>query len=288
MANKILRFSGYFQLYNTPFRYIHLFDYCEKKDIFKPGGFNVGESIFDILKSQEKTYFVSDWHQTDESNLRETKEAFLNTESSFGFLYLTELDALIHRVGTNHVLVQEKIRSYEQKIKKLYEEISSKSKLNLYIFSDHGQADVHTTIDIEQKINYLGLKFGKDYVAYYDSTMARFWFLRPTAEIPIRDELGKINDGKILADSELDVLGALWDDRRFGDMIFLMNPGVLIVPSFMGKTATAAIHGYHPDDLSADAVFMATKSLSSEPKHIADIFGLMVNEIKGKKPNSIS
>ncbi|MCA9470229.1 MAG: alkaline phosphatase family protein [Nitrospira sp.] len=279
VANKVLNFSGYFQLYNTPFQYIHLFDYCEKKDIFKSGGFNGGESIFDILKARKQSYFVSDWRQTDEVNLSETKKAFLNAEISFGFLYLTELDALIHRVGTKHIHVKEKIETYEKKIENLYKEISKKNKLNLHIFSDHGQADVHTTIDIIRQIETLGLKFGKDYVAYYDSTMARFWFLKPISEMPIRNALGQIHEGEILVDSELKKLGAFWHDHRFGDLVFLMKPGVLIVPSFMGKTSMAAMHGYHPDDPSADAVYMSTQIPSLTPEHIADIFSLMVKSL---------
>ncbi|MGD8207628.1 MAG: hypothetical protein PVH47_06090, partial [Thiohalocapsa sp.] len=42
-------YTGYFQLYNIPFDRIGLFDYCEKKDLFQPGGLNRGENIFDVL-----------------------------------------------------------------------------------------------------------------------------------------------------------------------------------------------------------------------------------------------
>lgn len=280
IAKRLLRITGYFQLYNTPFQYIHLFDYCEKKDIFRPGGFNSGESIFDVLKTREIKYFVSDWHQNDDANLRAAKEAFVEQNIAFGFLYLNELDAHIHRVGTKHGLISEKLDWYEKKIKQLYEEVRRKGQFNLYIFSDHGQADVHTIVDIEQKIESLGLRFGRDYVAYYDSTMARFWFLRPTAEKQICDELEKIFEGKILSDSELETLGAFWDDHRFGDLIFLVNPGVLIVPSFMGKTPMAAMHGYHPADPSADGIFLSNVCLKKRPAHLKDIFPLMVKAIE--------
>ncbi|MEE9182436.1 MAG: hypothetical protein V3U33_07725, partial [candidate division NC10 bacterium] len=42
LVQKWLGYTGYFQLYNVPFRYVHLFDYCEKGDLFKPGGLNSG------------------------------------------------------------------------------------------------------------------------------------------------------------------------------------------------------------------------------------------------------
>ena len=279
VLNKVLNFSGYFQLYNTPFQYIHLFDYCEKKDIFKPGGFNAGESIFDVLTTRGIDYFVSDWHQSDATNLREAKNAFVKPDISFGFLYLNELDAHIHRVGTKHALISEKLAWYEKMIVDLYEESKNSGPLNLYIFSDHGQADVHSIVDVEEKIKSLSLTFGKDYVAYYDSTMARFWFLQPQAEKEIRNELEEILEGTIMSDSELEALGAYWANHQFGDLIFLMKPGVLIVPSFMGRKPMAAMHGYHPADPSADGIFLSNVNLEKNPAHLKDIFPLMVEKV---------
>ena len=45
-----LKFRGYFDLYNIPFKYIHLFDFTEKKSPLKPGGMNRGPNIFDVLE----------------------------------------------------------------------------------------------------------------------------------------------------------------------------------------------------------------------------------------------
>ena len=37
-------------------------------------------------------------------------------------------------------------------------------------------------------------------------------------------------------------------DRYFGELIFLVKEGVLIVPSHMGERPIRAMHGYHPSD----------------------------------------
>jgi hypothetical protein len=47
--------------------------------------------------------------------------------------------------------------------------------------------------------------------------------------------------------AELEELGALFPDRYFGELIFLVEEGVLIVPSHMGERPIRGMHGYHPD-----------------------------------------
>ena len=280
IVKKILGYKGYFQLYNAPLKYIHLFDYCEKKDLFKPGGFNQGQGIFDVLQEKGVSYHVSNWRRPDRGNLETAMREVARADISFAFIYLSELDGLLHALGTKHPKIEEKIQWYEEKIRKLYEAAGGKDKVNLYVFSDHGQADVHTTIDLMSAIDKLGLDFEKDYVAFYDSTLARFWFFNDQAEESIRLLLHETKDGNILSEMELRALGAYWPDGHFGELIFLVDPGVLIVPSHMGKKPLAAMHGYHPNDPSADSVLMSTESLSPSPAHIADIFVLMVNGIE--------
>jgi hypothetical protein len=56
-----------------------------------------------------------------------------------------------------------------------------------------------------------------------------------------------VPEGRILPDAELEELGALFPDRYFGELIFLVEEGVLIVPSHMGERPIRAMHGYHPD-----------------------------------------
>ena len=47
---------------------------------------------------------------------------------------------------------------------------------------------------------------------------------------------------------ELRQLRAFFADRYFGELIFLVKEGVLIVPSHMGERPIRAMHGYHPSD----------------------------------------
>src|SRR5882762_5083905 len=45
-----LKFRGYFDLYNIPFRHIALFDFTEKRNPLQPAGLNRGANIFDFLQ----------------------------------------------------------------------------------------------------------------------------------------------------------------------------------------------------------------------------------------------
>lgn len=279
LVQRSLGYTGYFQLYNVPFRYIHLFDYCEKRDIFRPGGLNSGASIFDLLEERGVTYHVSDWRQSDVAKIEAAKAAVLDSKIRFAFVYLSELDGLMHRVGTQHPSVTDKISWYSSQITNLYNITHSTLNTQLFIFSDHGMTDIHISYDLMSQVDALGLSYGRDYVAFYDSTIARFWFLNGKAEKKIRDMLDTVPVGRVLGEEELIDLGVYWSDSRFGEVIFLMNPGVLIVPSFMGNKPLAAMHGYHPDDPSSDAMFMTNVSLGSYPEHITDIFGLMTDAI---------
>src|SRR5215207_6199696 len=64
-----LKFRGYFDLYNIPFRFISLFDFTEKKSPLQPGGMNRGPNIFDHLEEKRIPYHVSNPAHTEDGSL---------------------------------------------------------------------------------------------------------------------------------------------------------------------------------------------------------------------------
>ena len=72
---------------------------------------------------------------------------------------------------------------------------------------------------------------------------------------------------------------ALFDDRYFGEVIFLVKEGVLIVPSHMGERPIRAMHGYHPTDKHSFASLLTNQSsIPEEITHIPHIHRLMLAE----------
>ena len=113
----------------------------------------------------------------------------------------------------------------------------------------------------------------------YDSTMARFWFFNDAARGQIRNCLYAVPQGRVLPEAELKALGTWFSDSYFGELIFLVNEGVLIVPSHMGERPIRAMHGYHPvEKHSFAALFTNQSELPEAIEAIPDIFRLMTRE----------
>jgi len=275
-----LNFHGYFDLYNVPFEHISLFDFTEKKSPLSPGGMNRGSNIFDYLETRSVPYHVSAPEQDEEINLASLTQAIRAEQIDFAFLYWPGLDGLLHRVGNQSAEIAPRLRLYEQWIgtlvataRKHYEEVS------LYVFSDHGMANCDELLDLKRSVGGLRLQMPQDFAVIYDSTMARFWFFNEGARRAVVQLLQGIPQGRILPNEELRALGTLFPDRRFGELIFLVKEGVLIVPSDMGERPIRAMHGYHPTDRHSYAALCTNQThIPSEITAIPDIYRLMTRE----------
>jgi hypothetical protein len=151
--------------------------------------------------------------------------------------------------------------------------------VRLYIFSDHGMANCNELLDLKSKIEPLPLRFGEDYVVVYDSTMARFWFFNDRVRSEITRALQAIPQGRIVPDAELKEMRTLFEDRYFGELIFLVKEGVLIVPSHMGERPIRGMHGYHPNDPQSYAMLCTNQAeIPAEVNAIPDIYRLMTRD----------
>ena len=272
-----LKFRGYFDLYNIPFKFIHLFDFTEKKSPLQPKGMNRGPNIFDFLVENKIPYFVTDTTKSEEQNRDDIIAAIEAERVDFIFQYWAGLDGLLHMVGNKSPEVPAKLRVYEQWIEKVLAAAKNHySEVHLYIFSDHGMANCDELVDLKAKIDALPVKMEKDYAVVYDSTMARFWFFNDYARKLIHEALGKVPEGRIMPDDELQRYRALFPDRKFGETIFLMREGVLIVPSHMGERPIRAMHGYHPTDPQSYSTLCTNQpAIPDDVTHIPHICRIM-------------
>jgi predicted AlkP superfamily pyrophosphatase or phosphodiesterase len=275
-VKRYLGWTGYFQFYNMPFNDIDLFNYCEKNDIFAPGGLNSGKNIADYLEDGNIPYHISDWRNSEDQNLEDLKNAITQQKIRFAFLYMASMDALLHQVGKEDDSVDSKLEWYERQLRDLIKEARANYKeVRLFVCSDHGMATVNKTIDLMPRIESLGWKYGKDYVAAYDSTMARFWFLNPDVKASVCNALEDVKEGKIVSENELVELGCDFAGNQYGDLIFLLDPGAIICPSHMGTKPITGMHGYHPDDADSDAVLLSNVPAPVEVTSLIDICPLM-------------
>ena len=275
-----LGFRGYFDLYNIPFKYISLYDFTEKKSPLKPNGMNRGPNIFDFLTQRQIPYFVSDPANSEEDNRDQLIDSINREAIDFAFIYWAGLDGLLHMVGNQSSEIPARLRIYETWIQKVLSIASQHySDVKLYVFSDHGMANCDELLDLKKVIDNLPISMEKDYAVVYDSTMARYWFFNDRARNLITQALKNIPQGRIVPDEELKRLNAWFDDYYFGELIFLVKEGVLIVPSHMGERPIRAMHGYHPADKHSYAtLFTNQKELVADVTSIPHIYRLMEHD----------
>ena len=118
-----------------PFKYLPIFDYAEKNSIWKPGGLNQGESIFDHLSKSGIKYYVPSGYHSDEHNIAELKMSMCDYKPELAYITLGKLDGLMHHIGKTGNKVDELMRWYDGQIRELYDTaLESYEEVKLYVF----------------------------------------------------------------------------------------------------------------------------------------------------------
>jgi len=285
-------FSGYYHLYRIPWRLFAEFDAVEKRDIYAPGGFVafdapgprkaprapiVVASIFDLLAERGIPWRSWSWKHGFDQSFAELEASFRGDgRPAFALLYTAHIDGFLHGHAGDREAIARALRMVEAKVVHAVEAArAAYDRVDVVVLSDHGMAETTGSHDLMRAVARLGLAEGRDYLAFYDSTMARFWFESGGAERRIRQALGELDCGDFLTDDDLRREGIHFEDGRFGEAVFLMRPGGLIVPSYMGRTAPRGMHGFTPEHPDSYAVLMASSEVSPEPSHIRDSFAVM-------------
>lgn len=280
-VKKQLGYTGYFQLYNVPFQHLDILGYSEKRDLYEPNGINSGApTFFDHLRAERIPFHCSNWRNSEETNIAELSADLQQGRVRCAYLYLAEMDGLLHHHGTGSDSVKKKLQWYDRQLRSVLALAEQKyDEVDLHLFSDHGMTEVRETCRLMDLVEDTSLEFGVDYVACYDSTMARFWFLTEGSRERIEAALAEERRGHWLAPEELEQLGCRFPNEKYGEAFFLLDPGVLLCPSFMGEKPVAGMHGYHPKDKDSLALFASTKPLSQSPKKLSDLCEFMKREV---------
>lgn len=275
-----LGWTGYFQLYNTPFEVLPYFNYAEKNWFWGvQNGLLYSSSIFDQwIQKGVRFYVKPSVHVSDEEQWSYVQEKIKQQEIDAAWLFLGSLDALMHAEGNCSPRISLLLKDYEKKILSLLELAKTHySEVEWVVFSDHGMHNVTSTVDLQKEIQSLPIEWGVDYIAFYDSTMARFWHLTEKGKNELTQYLQHHPQGALVSSQNLKEWGTFFTDHRYGDLIFLLRPGILLIPSFMGRKPIPGMHGYHPNDPDSWAMIVSSHSLDPQIQSIKDIFNLLNN-----------
>ena len=240
------------------------------------------ENLADLLVRSGIRYHISDWRLGDHRNLAAARAAVAKG-ADFLFIYTAELDAILHNTPSpQDPAVQEKLEWYRAEAVELLNTCRAQGlEMRLTVFSDHGMSPLASTVDLKAAVESTGLVFGEDYGACYDSTMLRVNFLKSGSEAAIKAALKPFEEnGRWLSEAEERAYGIYRADRYFGDAIFLLNPGVQIIPSDMGLKPLRGMHGYAPEDKDSYAAILSDGEVPPEVKHVSDYFTLMKRRVE--------
>ncbi len=278
LVKRLFGFTGYFQLYQMPADRLGFMDYGEKCNLFVPGGMSPLANLADVCAQSGVPYHITDWRQ-GEAAAFPAAEAALRAGARFLFVYAADLDAIRHdeALKPNSPRVAAKLADYRHRLESLAAALVATGRTwRLTVFSDHGMTPLSRTIDLKSAVERTGLVFGVDYGCNYDSTLFRVAYLKPAARARIEQALAPFaGDGHWLTEDEERRYGICRADRFFGDAIFLVNPGVQIVPSDMTLKPLNGMHGYEPTEAHSLAAILSTDAIPANVTRVRDYFGLM-------------
>lgn len=182
------------------------------------------------------------------------------------FMHLWDLDKYGHIYGPISENLKTIIREQDKMVEKIINNFSIEND-NILIWSDHGMLEVKNTIDMSSILP----EFGDEYLYFLDSTLARFWFFNDGKRKEVIDILNNIRCGHILSDSEKDKFNINFGHNRYGEEIFLADPGNLIVPNFFQDRPIKGMHGYDLSEKNEWGMFIANKRHKEEGT-VVDMF----------------
>lgn len=236
---------------SIPLNLLRYFDFSEKELAYEENYLGSGiRTIFDILRLKKKEWVYIGWplYGNDDSKLDFFKKNVAENEFDFIYLHLSKLDHRGHEYGPRSKQVDNSVRELDSELKEIYQLLRAKyNEINLIVFSDHGMVEVKKTVNISAEIKRGGLILEKNYVMFLDSTMARIWPRNRKAKSTLREILSRLRDGRILDEQDYRDNRIRFPHNKYGELIFLANPGVLISPNFFqGSCPVKGMHGYDP------------------------------------------
>ncbi len=210
----------------------------------------------------------------------------------FAYWHIGDLDSSGHYYGPNSKERKAALRKVDSGIRELYLHLKLiYSHIDLVIIGDHGMAEVRGSININQLLIEAGIKQGNGVIYFLDSTMARFWFFEEKTKKLVIRALEKLELGKILGQEEIDRYHLNYSHNRFGEIVFLANPGFFVSPNFFqGNKSVKGMHGYEqefPDQQSSMIIhspIIGIPELLDNPQDMRRIFPTLLDFLELPKP----
>jgi len=270
------------------------FNLMQNKHFSDKNAYHV-KTLFDVFRENNIKYLYYDFPLIIENNKSRIHYTLKNDDDSrfkkfiklikkgydFHYIHFVDLDPLGHYKGA----YSGDLKNHLKKLDKMVELILSNFNLqedNILLWSDHGMVDVRNQIDIKSKLP----EFGKGYIYFIDSTMARFWFFKNEKKKEVLRLLKNIKGGKVLNKKDKQKLGIDFNHNFYGDEIFLADSGTLIYPNFFQKKPCKGMHGYDLSDKNERTFFIINRKTKNKAE-MRDLFPTLLDMMNLKIPENI-
>ncbi len=239
-----------------PFRSLTEFDWTLRRSMSEPGALGM-PTLFDRLTEAGVAWRYLDAARDGTRGVLGAIDG-LDTRTGFVFVYLHQIDMASHLLGVEGGLFRRAVRRTDELTGEVIDRLRARmGDINLVLFSDHGMSQVRQTVSYPDLWTHPS--FPEHFCFALDATMVRLWFHDGDASLrsQIRARVQAGAPGQWLAGDELAELHLRFEDRRYGDEIYLLDPGVAIFPNFHSMLNPRAMHAYHPDDPDQHGIFIA-------------------------------
>ncbi len=249
--------SGYPSIGQIPLNLLTKFGVATQENFLTADNINSYPTFLSILRKSGVSVQIVDHPELGSDNDVVETALDIKHPSEVTFLRLWDLDSVTHRNGVNSEAALRAIRENDQNVKRIVEHFQqiTHDAVNVFAFADHGMVNVKGSVDLVKPLEEIGLILGVDYLAFLDSTIARFWAEDDVIR-KIEVTLQGLDDGRVLEAKDIAAMHIPSTDR-YGKLLFLANPGILIRPNFyQGDSTIAAMHGYDPSTPDMDTIFV--------------------------------
>jgi len=263
------------------------FNWAERRHLYQPRSLEHTPTAFDFWQQAGVRFEIYSHREGKDLDLVRRATAALDQHRvDTVFVYLCGLDHHLHLHRSEPLAIREALDTYARALEGLAAAAARRDpRMRFRVFSDHGMAPVHTRVDLAAQLQARGWRMPDDYLAVYDSTMVRCWYFSAAARADIESWFESLDCGRVLAEAELRQHGTWFPDRRFGQTIFLLHPGVMVAQGdFNGRGWNPdGMHGYHPDDPDSDAVILSNQAADLRLHAIGDLFSCLCEPLPARR-----
>lgn len=164
----------------------------------------------------------------------------------FWYIKFSALDALGHKHGPRLDRLATALRDLDAQLGEVVRVLRDAygPSLDIVLLSDHGMSAVTQTVDIRPMLASTGLKPGRDFLYFLDSTTIRVWSENRSKLERLTHLFADAPGMTVLGPRERETL-QVPNDKSAGDILVALDEGWVVFPDFFRtRGAPLGMHGY--------------------------------------------